>query len=135
MSASLLLRRGSAATGVHRSSPLLRRRRRVTRPGEGAMPATKKKKSGGNGAALMEAPEGLALGSSGDDVKPLQDYLVRFGYLGPPPSAEDGRRAELDLRPVTEPGEFDEATQEALRTFQKMAGLEVTGELDAPTRE
>jgi peptidoglycan hydrolase-like protein with peptidoglycan-binding domain len=98
------------------------------------MPTTKKK-SGGNGAALMEAPEGLAPGSSGDDVKLLQNYLVRFGYLAEPPSAEDGRLAELDLRPRTTPGEFDDATEEALRTFQKLAGLEITGELDAPTRE
>jgi peptidoglycan hydrolase-like protein with peptidoglycan-binding domain len=99
------------------------------------MPTTKKKKSGGNGAALMEAPEGLVHGSSGDDVNLLQNYLVRFGYLPEPPSAEDGRRDELDLRPRTTPGEFDDATEEALRTFQKMAGLEITGELDAPTRE
>jgi peptidoglycan hydrolase-like protein with peptidoglycan-binding domain len=98
------------------------------------MPTTKKK-SGGNDAALMEAPEGLAPGSSGDDVKLLQNYLVRFGYLAEPPSAEDGRLAELDLRPRTTPGEFDDATEEALRTFQKLAGLEITGELDAPTRE
>jgi peptidoglycan hydrolase-like protein with peptidoglycan-binding domain len=98
------------------------------------MPTTKRK-SGGNGAALMEAPEGLAPGSSGDDVKLLQNYLVRFGYLAEPPLAEDGRRAELDLRPTTTPGEFDDATEEALRTFQKMAGLEITGKLDAPTRE
>jgi peptidoglycan hydrolase-like protein with peptidoglycan-binding domain len=98
------------------------------------MPTTKKK-SGGNGAALMEAPEGLAPGSSGDDVELLQNYLVRFGYLAEPPSGENGRRAELDLRPMTARGEFDDGTEEALRTFQKMAGLEITGELDAPTRE
>jgi peptidoglycan hydrolase-like protein with peptidoglycan-binding domain len=97
--------------------------------------ATTKKGSGGNGAALMEAPEGLAPGSSGDDVKLLQNYLRRFGYLGLPPTAEDGRVAELDLRPTAEEGEFDDATEEALRTFQKMAGLPVTGELDAATRE
>jgi hypothetical protein len=36
------------------------------------MPATKKK-TGGNGALLMESPEGLARGSAGDDVKPLQE--------------------------------------------------------------
>jgi peptidoglycan hydrolase-like protein with peptidoglycan-binding domain len=98
------------------------------------MPTTKKK-SGGNGAALMEAPAGLKAGSSGDDVELLQNYLTRFGYLATPPSKEDGRKAELDLRPTAEPGEFDEATEEALREFQKMAGLPVTGELDKATRE
>jgi peptidoglycan hydrolase-like protein with peptidoglycan-binding domain len=97
--------------------------------------ATTKKGSGGNGAALMEAPAGLAPGSTGDDVELLQNYLRRFGYLGHPPTREDGRVAELDLRPTAEPGEFDEATEEALRTFQKMAGLPVTGELDEETRE
>jgi peptidoglycan hydrolase-like protein with peptidoglycan-binding domain len=99
--------------------------------------ATTKKKAGGNGggAALMEAPEGLAPGSSGDDVELLQNYLTRFGYLAEPPSKEDGRKAELDLRPMAAQGEFDDATEEALGLFQKMAGLPITGELDAATRE
>jgi peptidoglycan hydrolase-like protein with peptidoglycan-binding domain len=98
--------------------------------------ATTKKKGGGNGAAaLMEAPAGLKAGSSGDDVELLQNYLTRFGYLATPPSKEDGRKAELDLRPTAEPGEFDEATEEALRLFQERAGLPVTGKLDKATRE
>jgi peptidoglycan hydrolase-like protein with peptidoglycan-binding domain len=99
--------------------------------------ATTKKKSGGNGggAALMEAPEGLAPGSSGGDVELLQNYLTRFGYLAEPPSKEDGRKAELDLRPMAAPGEFDDATEEAIRQFQTMAGLPATGELDAATRD
>jgi peptidoglycan hydrolase-like protein with peptidoglycan-binding domain len=104
------------------------------------MPTTRKasaKKTNGRGkrAVLMAAPAGLAPGSSGNDVKQLQNYLTRFGYLAIPPAEEDGRVAELDLRPAAEPGEFDEATTEALRTFQKRAGLEVTGELDTATRE
>jgi peptidoglycan hydrolase-like protein with peptidoglycan-binding domain len=100
------------------------------------MPTTKKKTGGnGGGAALMEAPEGLAPGSSGDDVELLQNYLTRFGYLAEPPSKEDGRKAELDLRPMAEPGEFDDATEEAIRQFQTMAGLSATGKLDAATRD
>src|SRR5437867_10065211 len=99
------------------------------------MPTTKKKSGGNGAAALMEAPEGLAPGSSGDDVELLQNYLTRFGYLTTPPSKEDGRKAELDLRPMAASGEFDDATEEALGLFQKMAGLPVTGELDAETRE
>ena len=99
------------------------------------MPTTKKKSggTGGNGAVLMEAPAGLEQGSSGKDVKSLQNYLRRFGYLGHEPTAEDGRVAELDLRPTAEEGEFDDATEEALRRFQEMARLPVTGELDEAT--
>jgi peptidoglycan hydrolase-like protein with peptidoglycan-binding domain len=83
----------------------------------------------------MEAPAGLKAGSSGDDVELLQNYLTRFGYLATPPTKEDGRKAELDLRPTAEPGEFDESTEEALRLFQERAGLPVTGKLDKATRE
>jgi len=83
----------------------------------------------------MEAPAGLEPGSSGDDVELLQNYLTRFGYLATPPSKEDGRKAELDLRPTAKLGEFDEATEEALRTFQRFAGLSITGKLDKATRE
>lgn len=97
--------------------------------------AATKKRGGSNGATLMDAPEGLALGSSGNDVKLLQNYLSRFGYLTQPEANGNGRRAELDLRPAAKPGKFDEATTEALETFQKMASLPVTGELDAATRE
>jgi len=99
------------------------------------MATRSRKRSGGNGAALMEAPAGLEPGSSGGDVELLQNYLTRFGYLATPPSKEDGRKAELDLRPMVKPGEFDEATEEALRIFQKMASLPITGKLDKATRE
>jgi peptidoglycan hydrolase-like protein with peptidoglycan-binding domain len=99
------------------------------------MATTKKKGGGSNGAALMEAPAGLKAGSSGDDVELLQNYLIRFGYLATQPSKGDGRMAELDLRPRAAPGEFDEATEEALRHFQERAGLPVTGKLDDATQE
>ena len=93
------------------------------------------KKSNGE-AVLMASPEGLTKGSKGSNVKPLQEYLTRFGYLAPPPRSDDGKAIdELDLRRATKAGEFDAATEEALRSFQEFAGLEVTGELDAPTRE
>jgi len=97
--------------------------------------ATSKGKSGGNGAALVEPPAELKAGSSGDDVEALQSYLTRFGYLATPASKDDGRRAELDLRPSAAPGEFDEATEEALRQFQERAGLPTTGTLDEATSE
>src|SRR5262245_45808266 len=104
------------------------------RAGGERMATTKKKGGGSNGAALMQAPAGLKAGSSGGDVALLQDYLTRFGYLATPPSKDAGRMAELDLRPAAAPGEFDEATEEALRQFQERAGLPVTGKLDEETQ-
>src|SRR5918992_3160903 len=130
MSGNLPLRRGAATTGVHR----LRHLPPVQPTRGGRMPTTKKKQADGDGV-LMAAPEGLSRGSSGDDVKAVQNYLTRFGYLAPPASDGDGRAEELDLRAITEAGEYDDATEEAVRLFQQMAGLEVTGELDEPTRE
>jgi hypothetical protein len=47
----------------------------------------------------------------------VQQYLERFGYLGP----EYQRRV------------LDEATQKALERFQRRVGLDVTGVLDPPT--
>src|SRR5262245_36970856 len=96
------------------------------RAGGERMATTKKKGGQRNGAALMEAPTGLKAGSSGNDVELLQNYLIRFGYLAAPPAKGDGRVAELDLRPKAAPGEFDEATEEALRHFQERAGIPVT---------
>jgi hypothetical protein len=83
----------------------------------------------------MKAPAGLKAGASGTNVKALQNYIRRFGYLAHEPQPEDGRVAELDLRPMADDGKFDESTEEALRTFQKFAGLPITGELDEATRD
>ena len=97
--------------------------------------ATSKGKSGGDGAALVDAPGELKAGSSGDGVEALQSYLTRFGYLATPAAKDDGRLAELDLRPSPAPGEFDKATEEALRQFLERAGLPTTGKLDEATSE
>ena len=69
---------------------------------------TKSSKKSNGQAVLMASPEGLSKGSTGNDVKPLQEYLTRFGYLAPPPSKDDGKGLdELELRSTTKPGEFD----------------------------
>src|SRR5437870_2596658 len=61
----------------------------------------------------------VAANETHSDVFKVQQYLERFGYLGP------------DYQPRV----LDEPTQKALATFQKRAGLDVTGLLDAPTVE
>jgi hypothetical protein len=86
--------------------------------------------------------------STGENVKTVQSYLERFGYLGtsdperevfggPPfPLAEGDEPETVEARPTpSKMGTFDEATAEALRRFQEFAGLPVTGEVDEATAE
>jgi len=93
-----------------------------------------------------EIPAGLGTESTGDDVTHVQEYLERFGYLGPItdtlegfgaapfPMADGDDLSTLEGRPTTASrGSFDEATVEALRRFQEFAGLPVTGEVDEAT--
>lgn len=80
-----------------------------------------------------------ALGDQGNSVAQLQSYLMRFGYLQAPPEALGNYAAmEAELAAVEAPaaeksGDFDRATQEALRSYQAFNGLPVTGELDQAT--
>lgn len=60
----------------------------------------------------------LKNGMSGDDVKEMQTDLIRLGY---------------DLGRWGADGDFGDATEEALRRFQKDKRLPVTGTLDADT--
>ncbi len=86
--------------------------------------------------APRQRPRRPELPKAGDaGLEELQRYLTRFGYL-----AEAGKAAVVgggtpitDPRPVAGEG-FDDATRDALRSFQAMAGLPVTGELDDATR-
>jgi len=87
---------------------------------------------------------GLKAGSKAKAVRSVQAYLEEFGYLegDKQPFEHDEvfmRRTSddhiLDPALAATPGEFDDATIEALKRFQKFAGLEVTGELDEATRE
>lgn len=85
----------------------------------------------------LEAEAGLARGATGDGVSAVQQYLARFGYLADPATraALNGDSVEaLDTRPVMTRGVFDEDTEQALREFQRMAGLPVTGTLDEATK-
>lgn len=86
--------------------------------------------------------------STGENVRNIQEYLERFGYLGTSdpehevfgaptfPMAEGDEPETVDARPTpAKMGTFDEATAEALRHFQVFAGLPVTGVVDEATAE
>ena len=60
----------------------------------------------------------LENGMSGEDVRELQTDLIRLGY---------------DLGRWGADGDFGDATEEALRRFQRDRKLQVNGMLDAPT--
>lgn len=76
---------------------------------------------------------GASLGSSGEDVARLNRYLERFGYI------DSGIHAVFDMKPtgaVAPPpneDEFGAQTERALRKFQSMNSLPVTGVLDDAT--
>jgi peptidoglycan hydrolase-like protein with peptidoglycan-binding domain len=77
---------------------------------------------------------GATLGKKGEDVKRLQNYLKRFGYLDD--KVKDDGYAPLraaSRAPKATTGTFDESTFVALRRFQQFSGLPVTGELDDAT--
>jgi hypothetical protein len=91
---------------------------------------------------------GIDKKSSGGEVKGVQEYLERFGYLGtsdpehdvfgaPPfPMGEGDEPETVDDRPSpAKMGTFDDATAEAIRHFQRFAGLPVTGVVDEATAD
>ncbi len=97
-------------------------------------------------AERNEIHAGVDEQSSGDEVRQVQQYLERFGYLGtrdpehdifgaPPfPMAEGDTPETIEERPTpARMGSFDEATAEAVRHFQAFAGLPVTGVVDEAT--
>jgi hypothetical protein len=86
----------------------------------------------------VNAPLGTSEKATGKGVKAIQEYLTRFGYLAEPHEAGaigNGSVQIIDPRPHAEPGEFDAATTEALREFQRMSNLPETGEFDEATRD
>ncbi|HEX2085520.1 MAG TPA: matrixin family metalloprotease [Solirubrobacteraceae bacterium] len=76
---------------------------------------------------------GLAPGATGSDVDRLQEWLRRLGYLKPREGgAFDPLFADVPVPDAT-PGTFDEATADALRSYQLFHGLPPTAELDLAT--
>ena len=76
---------------------------------------------------------GLAVGAKGDEVKSLQEYLKKFGYMESPVLEKFGITEPMAAPPPARTGTFDENTAQALRRFQEFNHLPVTGELDEPT--
>jgi hypothetical protein len=58
-----------------------------------------------------------SFGTEHAEITKVQKYLTRFGYLNS----------------VITPGKLDDATSEALKLFQQVAGVGITGELNAKT--
>lgn len=75
---------------------------------------------------------GAARGSKGVEVRRAQEYLRAFGYLESETLDTFGVDRALAAPEATE-GTFDDATEQALATFQSRYGLEVTGVLDDAT--
>src|SRR5438046_979737 len=88
------------------------------------------------GPTLGSLERDLSLGSRGDDVRAVHDYLTRFGYF---PNAELARKypAWRPIVPETPLAQdvFDERTAEAIRRLQINGGLRPTAIVDAATRE
>ena len=65
------------------------------------------------------AVRNIGAGETEDEVRKVQQYLGRFGYL----------------REDFEPGKLDQPTQDALKVFQRGAHINVTGLIDDPTAD
>ena len=81
----------------------------------------------------IPSAEGLSVGSSGRDVGLLQEYLGRFGYLDNGIHRRFGMTAVGAESPPGHPGEFCDCTEKALRKFQTLQGLPITGDLNSET--
>jgi hypothetical protein len=77
--------------------------------------------------------EGLHEGDSGDEVRRVQRYLERFGYLESANLDAFAVPRERAAAPPAPEGTFDRNTATALRAFQEKFGLPVTGVLDQST--
>ena len=75
---------------------------------------------------------GLAPGAEGDEVRRLQRYLTKFGYISSPILDTLAITAETAAAPPEE-AIFDSNTEEALTRFQELNHLPVTGVLDEAT--
>ncbi|MGV9249722.1 matrixin family metalloprotease [Streptomyces sp. NPDC003710] len=73
--------------------------------------------SGATGQRFTVEIHKAQLGDTGEGIERIQKYLGRFGYLQVP----------------YQPGEFDEPTSAALRTFQDRMSITASGTLDSET--
>ena len=87
-----------------------------------------------------EIKAGLKKDSKGAQVKNLQSYLRKYGYLNAVQAAETfGMRGFpaagglLVVEDTAKADEFDNVTETALRNFQRFTGLPETGVVDAAT--
>jgi peptidoglycan hydrolase-like protein with peptidoglycan-binding domain len=85
--------------------------------------------------SFVPTAAGLSEGARGDQVVRLQEYLRMFGYIQSDVLDHFGVPREAAAEPPARPGTFDENTAEALRRFQQLNNLPVTGELDQGTLE
>ncbi len=78
----------------------------------------------------------LTIGSAGDEVAALHEYLTQFGYFPNPELAKHYPRwrPAVSTLPAFD-SQFDDQTAAAVRRLQVNNGLEPTGIVDAPTRE
>lgn len=82
---------------------------------------------------MVPKSTGCKKGDSGADVRRLQAYLARFGYLDSPLLDEFGlSHAEAEPAPEKE-GTFDEHTERALVNLQERYGVKPTGTLTKAT--
>ena len=85
--------------------------------------------------SLINPPSiGLSKGAAGDEVTKIQNYLMKFGYIQP--EEETLLRAKIDKQkaiPMPQIGEFDDNTEKALKLFQQINHLPITGDLNKET--
>jgi hypothetical protein len=112
-------------------------------PESGAIPEGCREELADIGDAISGAPvelgeahdTDLGIGSSGDDVRALHQYLQSYGYF----PNDDLRGRYSWWRPIiasgpADPRVYDERTEEAVTALQVNSGLEPTGYVDAATR-
>jgi len=87
-----------------------------------------------------EIKAGLKKGAKGASASELQSYLRKYGYVATQAAAEafgirsfPGAAGLLPVEGDVKSGEFDDATETALRNFQRFNRLPETGELDQAT--
>jgi peptidoglycan hydrolase-like protein with peptidoglycan-binding domain len=83
---------------------------------------------------MVPKSAGVGPGDSGGEVRKVQRYLERFGYLESPTLTQFGVSSTLAEGPA-ETGKFDDNTRQALVNLQERYGLEPTGTVDEATLE